>query len=463
MKPKTVEQKRMLEIVQSFPDLTKKERDYFKKHAFLTWMMESRGKLVCSDCGHSWKVDKASELNQAKCPHCGHHGEVIHNKACMKEIEYLMISEAIEEWQVIRVIQVRRSSQANKIYHWYQDVGAIFYDEKGKATEFALSRFTMSWIKDAWSFDSEIEMRNGSYNTLRSLGVGALITNSVMPTLKRNGYNGELIDNDCQNIIGKLLTDPKFESLWKIGHKGIVADLLHSYRPCLDEKEERLVKIATRHNHVFSTRESWIDFRDFIRDLEYLNKDIFNPSIIFPENFAESHQIWHERAEAKRRKERERLERQRRIEENNRAFAEAQRDESKKEWLEFYASHFSNLNFERNGYRIKALVTVKDFEEEADAMEHCIRSYYGKVNSLLLSISYGGKKQETAQIDLKSFSIVQCRGHLNQSSEHHDTILFLLKQYTRIFKAYYEGKFMKYANKNDEQKVEEKPKQQEAA
>ena len=86
----------------------------------------------------------------------------------------------------------------------------------------------MSWIRDAWSFDSEIELRNKSYNVLQSLGVGALLTYSVMPTLKRNGYNGEVINNDCQHLISKLLTDPKFESLWKIGHKGVVSHLIHS-------------------------------------------------------------------------------------------------------------------------------------------------------------------------------------------------------------------------------------------
>lgn len=464
MKPKTVEQKRMLEIVQTFPELTKKERDYFKKHAFMTQIVESRNRLVCSDCGHSWSVDDASKLTKAKCPHCKHHGNVLHNKACVKEIEYFMISEAIEKWQVIRVIQVRRSSQANKIYHWYQDVGAIFYDEKGNATEFSLSRFTMSWIRDAWSFDSEIELRNKSYNVLQSLGVGALLTYSVMPTLKRNGYNGEVINNDCQHLISKLLTDPKFESLWKIGHKGVVAHLIHSYRSLLNDKEERLLKIATRHNIIFKMREEWVDFLDFIKDLEYLNKDIFNPSIVFPENFAEAHQVWHERAETKRQKERERAERQRRIEEHNRAFVAAQQDEAKKQWIEFYTTHFGTLNFERNGYRFKALVTVKDFEEEANVMQHCIRSYYGKNQQLLLSISYNGEKQETAQIDMRTLEIIQCRGRNNQSSQHHDTIVYLLKQYKRIFKAYYDGKFLKYANKkNEEQQNVDKPNQQKAA
>ena len=65
---------------------------------------------------------------------------------------------------------------------------------------------------------------------------------------------------------------------------------------------------------------------------------------------------------------------------------------------------------------------------------------------------------------MRTLEIIQCRGRNNQSSQHHDTIVYLLKQYRRIFKAYYDGKFLKYANKkNEEQQNVDKPNQQKAA
>ena len=58
-------------------------------------------------------------------------------------------------------------------------------------------------------------------------------------------------------------------------------------------------------------------------------------------------------------------------------------------------------------------------------------------------------------INLKSGEVVQCRGKNNHNTEHHDTIVYMLKQYIGIFKAYNEGKFLKYAkNKIKKQEVE---------
>lgn len=452
MKPKTKEQKRLLEIVQTLPELTDKQIKYYKANSFVTEMIESRGRLVCSDCGHAWKHKDADKLTKTKCPNCGHRGNVTHNKAVDKQISYFVISSAVEDYQILRYIQVRRRSEANKVYHWHKEVGSIVFDGKGKKTEFTLKRFTMTWCIDAWCFDSEIELRSSSSEVLYCLRPMAMITQSITPTLERNGWDGKMLNNHATRLVHLLLVNPTVESWWKMGHKGIVADVLSRYS-FLSNDEIRIIKLATRHNRIFRTREEWVDFQDFLKDLKYLGKDIFNPSIIFPENFDEAHHIWHERRMRKEEKAREIARRERQIEENNRRFEEAQKEQEKNEWIEHYTSHFASMDFERAGYRFKPLLSAEDFQTEADAMAHCIRTYYGKKNALLLSISCGGEKLETAEIDLSIGEVIQCRGRFNQPTEHHDTIVYMLKQYMGIFKAYNEGKFLKYA-KNKIQKQE---------
>lgn len=444
MKPKTQEQKLMLEIVQTLPELTDKQIEYYKANCFRTEIIESRGRCVCSDCGHAWKPKDAERMGSTRCPHCGHSGYVEHNQASNKQIAYFVISKAVKGYQVLRYLQVRRRSEANKVYHWHQDVGAIFFDEKGKRTEFSLSRFSMSWIVDAWSFDSEIELRNANCNTVYGLAVHGLITQSVIPILKRNGYDGKLFHHHTAMLINALLTNPLVESWWKIGHKGVVLYYLQQYGFATDHII-RIVKLATRHGVIFETPNLWISFKDMLDDLEYLKKDIYNPSIIFSGDIEESHRIWHERAERKREKERLKRERERQIAENNRRFEEAQKEKKNKEWLEHYVSHFASMDFERSGFRFKPLLTADDFQAEADYMHHCIRNYYGKLDTLLLSISYNGEKTETAEINLKSGEVVQCRGINNHPSEKHDTIVYMLQQYMRVFQAYNDGKFLKYA------------------
>lgn len=458
MIPKTDKQKRILEISQTFPELTEKQIEYYKANCFDSIIIESRGRCVCSDCGHAWKPKEANTLNRACCPHCGHEGQVEHNRASDKQIRYFVISKAIDGYQVLRYIQVRRRSEARKVYHWHHDVGAAFFDSKGNEVECTLSRFTMSWIQDAWSFDSEIELRSAKCDVLYRLKPDAMITQSVIPVLKRNGYDGKLFYNHACRLIHALLTEPTIESWWKIGHKGAVLKCLQGQLFLSNKEALRYIRLATRHGVIFDTPESWGDFMDFINDLRYLGKDVFNPSIIFPENFEEAHYIWHERAERKREKERQRYERERRIAENNRRFEEVQKKQENNEWIEHYVSHFTSMDFERSGYRFKPLLTADDFQAEADCMNHCIRSYYGKKDTLLLSIMRSGEKVETAEIDLAHGEVIQCRGKNNHPTEHHDTIVFMLKQYMRVFKAYNEGKFLKYAkNKAKVQNAENTP------
>lgn len=445
----------MLEIVQTLPEITDEQIAFYKKNCFITEISESRGRCVCSDCGHAWKPENAERMIETRCPECGHSGHVFHNKATNKQIDYLIIADAVEGYQILRYIQVRRRTEAGKIYHWHKDVGSIMFDEEGNKTEFTLSRFTMGWILDAWSFDSEIEIRSSSSNVLHSLRAGAMITEGIIPVLERNGWDGKLFNYDASYLIKALLTNPIVESWWKIGHKGVVHEYLykHSFR----ENTVRLVKLATRHGKIFRTFEEWNDFKDYINDLNYLKKDIYNPSLIFPENFQEAHRIWNERAARKRERERERYERQRRIDENNRRFEEMKKKEEDNKWIEHYVSHFSSMDFERSGFRFKPLLTADDFQAEADCMKHCIRSYYGKQDTLLLSVSYGGTKVETAEIDLKEGEVVQSRGLNNKPSEHHDTIVYMLKQYMGIFKAYNEGKFLKYAKNKIKKQTDEQP------
>lgn len=443
MKPKTEAQKRMLEMVQTLPELTDKEIAYYKEHCFADNIIESRGRLVCSSCGHSWKKKDADKMQGAKCPHCGRGAVVEHNKAVDKQIRYYVIASHINGFQVLRYIQVRRRTQANKVYHWHSDVGSIVFDALGDSTEFTLSRFTMSWIVDAWSFNSEIEMRRKDSRVLSCLSPNAILTKSIMPTLKRNGWKGELCGGDVAYLIKMLLTRPTIESLWKIGHHGYIEVFLQY--PRITDEQQRLLKLATRHGFIFDTAYKWRDFMDYINDLKVLKKDIFNPSIIFPKDFEEAHRETHKKAQRKRDKEAELARRQRAIEQREAEFKRMQQESEKNKWINHYTTCFATMDFSRSGFRFKPLLTPEDFQNEADVMKHCIKSYYGKENTLLLSISSEGQKQETAEIDLDKGIVVQCRGKNNLPTPQHDTIVFMLNQYMRIFKAYNEGKFLKYS------------------
>lgn len=428
----------MQETVRSFRDLNAQQKRYFQTHCFDHVALESRNRMVCSDCGHTWKVQDGQSMEEVKCPHCHHKCTVEHHKTQAQGIEYFVISKAIQGYQVLRFFQVRRFVKPNDISYSHNDCGTIFIDEKGKLTEFTLKRAPMSCYLDSWSFGSQIEYRQ--CEVLNQLGATGLITYSMIPVLKRNGYDGKLWRYRTSELIKLLLTNPQAESWWKTGYKGLVSEAL-SYSK-FSETEQRLIKLAIRHKRHFDTRDEWIDFKDFIKDLKYLGKDIFNPSVIFPANFQEAHQLWHERAERKREKEREEAERRRRVQEYDRMFNLAKTDKKKAEWLNHYVLVFGTADWNKEGFRLKPLVTPDDFQAEADYMHHCIRSYYGKENTLLMSISINDERQETAEINLVSGNVVQCRGIYNQPSQYHDKIVKLLNKCMRLFRAYNDGKYL---------------------
>lgn len=447
MKPKTEEQKRLLEIVQLFPELTDKQMEYAKKHCFVDKMIESRGRVVCTHCGHSWKPKGADKLENAKCPHCGHSAEMMHNKAAYEEMEYYVISGKIDDYQAFRFFRVKKHADKNQIYHRFDEVGTMFLDMTGKRTFFSRSKFQMSYIIDAWSMDSAIELRNS--DVLDRLGVGALWVKSIHPTLKRNGWNGKLFQYDCTHTPRYLLSNPKFESLWKVGQYGICESMMKwgwNYRHggVTEVERDRIIKLCNRHGHIFKTAAEWGDLLDYASDLKYLNRDFGNPKILFPENFQEEKMRINNK-----RHERERI--AAREADARRAIEDAERNKRKKEWIRTYQRRFKDMCITSNGFTIKALLTRNDFDDEWKALNHCIRTYYGKLDTLLLSISVNDKKTETAEINLNDYSIRQCRGANNQPSKYHDKIVQLLNAQMKVFKAYNERKFVK---KSSEKKAE---------
>ena len=61
-------------------------------------------------------------------------------------------------------------------------------------------------------------------------------------------------------------------------------------------------------------------------------------------------------------------------------------------------------------------------------MKHCVRGYYTKDNSLVLSASVDGKKMETIEFDLESMRIIQARGKCNHASKYNKEIRELINE-----------------------------------
>ena len=87
----------------------------------------------------------------------------------------------------------------------------------------------------------------------------------------------------------------------------------------------------------------------------------------------------------------------------------------------------------------RVLPDVPAFREEANEMHHCVytNEYYKKPYSLIMSATIGGKRIETIEVDLTSFTIKQCFGKHDQFTMYHQRILDLVNGQMNIIKETY--------------------------
>ena len=67
---------------------------------------------------------------------------------------------------------------------------------------------------------------------------------------------------------------------------------------------------------------------------------------------------------------------------------------------------------------------------------HCVfsNSYHLKPDSLIMSASVNGKKTETVEVNLKTFTVVQSRGKFNKNTAYHDRIISLVNKNMHLIK-----------------------------
>ena len=202
------------------------------------------------------------------------------------------------------------------------------------------------------------------------------------------------------------------------------------------------VKIAIRHGCASLIHDSlWWDMLEAIR---YLKKDLRNPSIICPVNLKEAHDLWLTKAQSRKDKMADKMTKLRKIQEEKRELAymeeQAKREEKNKQKAKALASiyiakrkQFFDMDISDGEIHIKVLRSVEEFYEEGKEMHHCVfaNAYYdlnNRPNCLILSAKVNDIRMETLEVDIDSYSIIQCHGKYNQNSSLHEEIIKLVER-----------------------------------
>lgn len=379
----------------------------------------SKKEYVCLDCGHSWKGDEATKV---VCPHCSAKLDVDKTRKWnFCDRAYFAIVTKRGGCQVVRMFFMQTNlRRGEKATYWISEAFQRWLTPDAKEVIVGRARHWMCSYCDIWNYDSEMEIRTENYGHYVT-PYKVIGQSSVIPEIRRNGYNGDFHNCSPYTLFQRLLTCNKTETAWKLRQYKMVAFSLDKKYEF--EKYWPSAKVAFRHNYKITDASTWYDMLDA---LEYCGKDLRNPKFICPDNLKEAHDLWIAKKRAKmdeadRRRERERQMTPLQRYEVNHKVDEARYKKAK--------SIFLDLEFVDKEIVVKPLQSVKEFVEEGEYMHHCVftNRYYSDDNVLIFHALVNGVSIATIEFSLEDFSVLQCRGKYNQVPEHFDRIVSLIK------------------------------------
>lgn len=415
MKPKTKMQFKVAELAGFIPEsLTTAQKDYAFRHCFEHYGYQAhihQNKTVCMDCLHVFNTDK----KRIKCPKCGQTLEIVNSrKRTLIQDRYFCVVDRYSEFQILRFFYCSKISKIGKYFnHEFTAVVQHWFNSKGSVVTRARLPIPCS-TSGKWKMESDLEIRARSRGRDYRITPDAIWSKGkVIPVLKRNGFKGSFHGIWPLVLFEGLLSDNKFEILFKAGQFELLKYFSDNDRSVFFRGRWNQIKICIRHNYIVEDPVLWLDH---ISTLEYLNKDITNPVYICPSDL----HLEHTRLTKKRRE----IERQVELELQKKSIEKDQKLYEKQK------KKFFGVKISDGVIDVVVLDSVKEFIVEGDIHEHCVytNEYYKNKNSLIMSARIGEKRIETVEIDLKKCAVVQSRGYRNTNTEYHDRIVELVNR-----------------------------------
>lgn len=332
-------------------------------------------------------------------------------------------------WTVVRTFFCQEDEARGMIC---DEVYENWIDDDGKETILSKS-YNRSPFYFSWKTDSEwgINRHNGHCSGYFVMDdVYKVGQNHIYPVqrvtkkLRRNGWSCETCfrcETEPVVLMKLLLTNPTAEWLVKVGQYKVL-DHLTRYGDILVANERHplligAVKICVRNGyHIYDASM----YADYIALLVYFGKDTHNAFYVCPKDLRAEH----DRLMQKKQRIDEKKELEQRIREA------ARHEKSYKE----HRGLWFGICFGNEDIVVTVIQSVAEMAEEGTKMHHCVfANEYWNVkkhpDSLILSAKdRQGNRLETVEVNMKTWSIVQSRGLLNDPSERHDEIIELVKE-----------------------------------
>ena len=424
---KTPKTKFEREVVASLSSQVKPLTKNLERKAYrqVCWHIARRyanGRTRCLVCGNDFNL--AKPCKKATCPHCRTKVEVTDSKRQIYDsMEYYTRFESFgEDTQIVRMYQIHmRQRTSEKPSFLASEVLRFWFSPKGFAVEGKpLKPFQCYY--DVFRHEAPVQLRSFTQNIsyivakdsqcLDDADICKAIKMRLPEDLLQKTWRWYQLFHDVYI--------PEVETLLKTGERGMAVydklDLkfIHENWPS--------IKIALRHGFEFLDPTLWADTINLMKQFKM---DVRNPQLIATNRYREIHDTLHRRIERAKEKER----RQAEIRQKKRELA------LEKEWEEKYIlmkKKYFDLSFVdvENNIKIEPLKSVDEFKRQGEDQHICVATahYYRRENSLILSATKNKHILATIEVNLKDYTILQCRGKHNQVPRFHKEIMNLVLQ-----------------------------------
>lgn len=427
MKPRTQLEKRVEALSATLKGLTSSQEKWGFDNVIPHYGIYKIKTMECCcvDCGHSWTGKKPK-----RCPSCGAKLTLVTNSRQMRfsDGKYYVILQKVKEFNVLRQFYLYYNKKRGEpssvryavevVQHWIDDTG----HDTIRAKNLAMFPYYRSC---PFCLDTNLSLKrdydrygyNNAYYHIPPDGVYPRY--SCRDKLKRNGFSGRFNGLYPERAISYLLSDNKFETLWKKGMMDFVKKYFSSDKQRI-AKYWKAVLDYDRYGYRVKDLSIWFDYLDL---LDYFQKDLRSPHYLFPVDLAKEHDALVRKKQAIL----ERIEIQ-------------HRKEKEMEKLAVLAekSRYFDITFGNDLLFVVVLKTLEDYKHEGECQHHCVytNSYYGKRDSLILSARMKEKPDqpvETIEVSLSDGHILQCYGRYNQPTKYHQAILDLVNNNSKQF------------------------------
>lgn len=443
-------------LAPSLPQLSQSTISWAtKRFIYFQWVNSADTKVCCPNCKeHISLADKERKKGERKfvCPHCGAkirtcEYDTIGCKSRRRNYHqegFFEVLSVVGNWQVTRLFYMERYCYIRKqSSDWeFYECSQAWNTPAESVTYFrALPKKMMcNWLFNPYSLwrweyeqnpDTEgISLYRSERNELiprKPNGSNFFNTENlapkgrILPYYKQRGVtNAFLKKNLVYSAIGwfshfgEKKRDSMYETLIKTGANDLIRAMESRYSGHRRQYFSAW-KIANRHGYHIDKPSDWCDLIDMLVEN---NMDWHSPHYVCPSDLDEMHNRLVELTNRKR--ERERKEREEK--------ARREAEERCKSIVEERIRRFGNLAFGNDTLHSVVMITYDDYHTEGVAMHHCVGGYFSRADSLIISMrDNDGKRVETVEVNLTTFTILQSRGVCNGRTPRHDEIVDLVE------------------------------------